>query len=123
MSDIDVRTVLQGNKLFTEFKGALTEQFVLQQLISHSGINPFYWSANKSGGEVDFVMQIDGMVLPLEAAAAENLQAKSLRSYYKRFAPKKAFRTSLSGYREEEWLINLPLYSVYSIGKLARRFL
>ena len=122
MSDIDVRTVLQGNKLFKEFKGALTEQFVLQQLIAHCGINPFYWSADKSSGEVDFVMQIDGMVLPLEVKAAENLQSKSLRSYYKRYAPKKAFRTSLSGYREEEWLINLPLYSVHSIGKLARRF-
>jgi len=59
----------------------------------------------------------------LEVKAAENLQAKSLRSYYNRFAPKKAFRTSLSSYREEEWLINLPLYSVYSIGKLARRLL
>ena len=123
MSNIDVRTVLQGNKLFVEFKGALTEQFVLQQLISHSGINPFYWSANKSGGEVDFVMQIDGMVFPLEVKAAENLQAKSLKSYYNRFAPKKTFRTSLSSYREEEWLINLPLYSVHCIGKLARRFL
>jgi hypothetical protein len=120
MSNIDVSTVLQGNKLFAEFKGALTEQFVLQQLISHSGINPFYWSANRSSAEVDFVMQINGMILPLEVKASENLQAKSLRSYYSRFTPKKAFRTSLSGYREEDWLINLPLYSVHSIGALAR---
>jgi len=120
-SDIDVSTVLQGNKLFVEFKGALTEQFVLQQLISYCGINPFYWSANRSSAEVDFVLQINGMVLPLEVKAAENLQAKSLRSYYSRYAPKRAFRTSLSNYREEDWLINLPLYSVHSIGKLARR--
>ncbi len=110
-----------GNKLFEEFKGALTEQFVLQQLISHTGIKPFYWSADRSSAEVDFVMQINGMVLPLEVKASESLQSKSLRSYYKRYAPKKAFRTSLSGYREEEWLINLPLYAVHSIAEVARR--
>ena len=123
MSDLDVSTVLQGNRLFVEFKGALTEQFVLQQLISHCGINPFYWSANNASAEVDFVMQIDGMVLPLEVKAAENLQSKSLKSYYNRFTPEKAFRTSLSSYREEEWLVNIPLYAVHSIGKLIRHLL
>ena len=75
---------------------------------------------DKVNAEVDVVLQINGVVLPLEVKAAENLQAKSLRSYYNRYAPKKAFRTSLSGYREEDWLINLPLYSVHSIGALAR---
>ena len=79
MSNLDVRTVLQGKKLFVEFKGTLTEQFVIQQLISHSGINPFYWSANKSGGKVDFVMQIDELVLPLEVKATENLQTKKFK--------------------------------------------
>lgn len=121
MSDLDVRSVLQGNKLFEEFKGALTEQFVLQQLIAHAGINPFYWSADRSKGEVDFVFQIAGMVLPLEVKSAENLQAKSLKSYCKTYSPRIAFRTSLSGYREEEWLINLPLYALHSIAELARR--
>ena len=123
MSNIDVNTILQGNKLFVEFKGALTEQFVLQQLISCLSNNPFYWSANHSSAEVDFVLQINGMTLPLEVKASENLQSKSLRSYYNRYAPKKAFRTSLSNYREEEWLINLPLYAVHSIGKLIRHLL
>jgi hypothetical protein len=67
------------------------------------------------------VIQIHGQVLPLEVKAAENLQAKSLRSYFSRFSPKKAFRTSLSGYREEEWLVNLPLYAINCIEKVAER--
>ncbi|MCK5131482.1 MAG: ATP-binding protein [Candidatus Sabulitectum sp.] len=118
MSQLDPKSILQGNILFEEFKGALTEQFVLQQLISSAGINPFYWSASRSSGEVDFVVQTNGMVLPLEVKAAENLQAKSLKSYYLRYSPSKAFRTSLSGYREEEWLINIPLYAIHSFKKI-----
>ncbi|MCK5116084.1 MAG: ATP-binding protein [Candidatus Aegiribacteria sp.] len=121
MSDLDTRSVLQGNRLFEEFKGALTEQFVLQQLISNAGINPFYWSADRSKGEVDFVLQIAGMVLPLEVKSYENLQAKSLKSYCNIYSPRIAFRTSLSGYREEEWLINLPLYTLHTIAELANR--
>lgn len=118
MSNLDPKSILQGNILFEEFKGALTEQFVLQEIISSAGINPFYWSANRSCGEVDFVVQINGMVLPLEVKSAENLQSKSLKSYYSRYSPRKAFRTSLSGYREEEWLINIPLYAIHSFRKI-----
>ncbi len=120
MGDMDIRTVLSGNRFFEEFKGALTEQYVLQQLITQQ-INPFYWSAHHSRGEVDYILQMDGMVLPLEVKAAENLQSKSLKSYNERFSPTMAFRTSLSGYREEGWLINIPLYAVHSIAKVIRR--
>ncbi len=66
----------------------------------------------------DFVVQTNGMVLPLEVKAAENLQAKSLKSYYSRYSPSKAFRTSLSGYREEEWLINIPLYVIHLFTRI-----
>jgi predicted AAA+ superfamily ATPase len=118
MGDTDSKTILEGNRLFEEFKGAITEQFVLQQLVA-AGIEPFYWSADHSSGEVDFLIQVSGLVLPLEVKAAENLQAKSLRTYYHRFSPKKAFRSSLSGYREEEWLVNLPLYAIQTIASVA----
>ena len=121
MGDLGTKTVLSGNKFFEEFKGALTEQYVLQQLITN-GITPFYWSAHNSRGEVDFILQMDNAVLPLEVKAAENLQSKSLKSYYDRFSPTMAFRTSLSGYREESWLINIPLYAIHSISKVVCQF-
>ncbi|MBD3370587.1 AAA family ATPase [Candidatus Fermentibacteria bacterium] len=115
MTDIDQNSVLEGNSLFSEFKGALTEQFVLQQLIVSGDREPYYWSGRSSSAEVDFVLQQHGNVLPLEVKAAENLQSKSLKSYFERFAPPKALRASLSGYREEDWLINIPLYAINSI--------
>jgi len=119
MSQLDPKSILRGNTLFEEFKGALTEQFVLQQLLSSAGIDPFYWTADHSSGEVDFVVQTNGMVLPLEVQASENLQAKSLKSYYSRYSPAKAFRTSLSCYRKEGWLINIPLYAIHSFAEIA----
>ncbi len=123
MSQLEPKMVLQGNSLFEEFKGALTEQFVLQQLTASAGAYPSYWSADRSTGEVDFVIQTDGMVLPLEVKASENLQAKSLKSFYRRYSPAKAFRTSLSGYREEDWLINIPLYAIHSFSKIVKNLL
>ena len=119
MSDIDPRSILESNRLFEEFKGALTEQYVLQQLTAE-GLNPFYWSADRSRGEVDFVIQTDGALFPIEVKASENLRSKSLRSYFERFEPVKAIRTSLSAYREENWLINIPLYAINMIRDVVR---
>ncbi|MBK5240766.1 ATP-binding protein [Clostridium sp.] len=115
MSGLDIKSLLEGNSIFEEFKGALTEQFVLQQLITNKDITPFYWTAEKSNGEVDFVFQSGMNIIPLEVKAAENLQAKSLKSYCLRYNPKDAIRTSMSDYRKEEWLTNLPLYAINSI--------
>lgn len=112
MSNLDVRSLLEGNRIFEEFKGALTEQYVLQQLIANKHIEPFYWSAERSAGEIDFVFQRGSDIVPLEVKAAENLQAKSLKSYCAKYAPKHAVRTSMSDYRREDWLINIPLYGV-----------
>jgi len=114
-SNLDIKSLLDGNKVFEEFKGALTEQYVLQQLISSKEITPFYWSAEKSNGEIDFVFQVGMNIIPLEVKATENLQAKSLKSYCLRYKPEYAIRTSMSDYRKEEWLINLPLYAVNKI--------
>lgn len=93
----------------------MTEQYVLQQLITNKDITPFYWTAEKSNGEIDFVFQSGMDIVPLEVKAAENLQAKSLKSYCLRYEPKYAIRTSMSDYRKEEWLTNLPLYAINGI--------
>jgi predicted AAA+ superfamily ATPase len=115
MSGLDIRSLLEGNRVFEEFKGSLTEQYVLQQLITTKEITPFYWSAEKSNGEIDFVFQRGMDIVPLEVKAAENLQAKSLKNYFLRYEPKYAIRTSMSDYRKEEWFTNLPLYAINGI--------
>jgi predicted AAA+ superfamily ATPase len=115
MSGLDIKSLLEGNRVFEEFKGALTEQYVLQQLITNKDITPFYWTAEKSNGEIDFVFQSGTDIVPLEVKAAENLQAKSLKSYCLRYEPRYAIRTSMSDYRKEEWLTNLPLYAINGI--------
>lgn len=112
MGDIDVRTLIEGNTIFEEFKGALTEQYVLQQLVTLPELAIYYWSAEKSSGEVDFLVQHAGKVIPIEVKAEENLQAKSLKSFYARYSPDLTIRTSMSDYRKEEWLLNLPLYAI-----------
>ena len=114
-SGLDVKSLLEGNKVFEEFKGALTEQYVLQQLITNKHIIPFYWTAERSNGEIDFIFQSGLDIVPLEVKASENLQAKSLKSYCARYKPKHAIRTSMSDYRKEEWLTNIPLYAINGI--------
>lgn len=112
MGDIDAATILDGNKIFEEFKGALTEQFVLQQLISDSGIMPYYFSAENSRGEIDFLFQKAGKIIPLEVKAEENLKAKSLRAFYDKYHPEISLRTSMSPFRRQDWMINVPLYNI-----------
>lgn len=115
ISGLDIKSLLEGNRVFEEFKGALTEQYVLQQLVTNKDITPFYWTAEKSKGEIDFVFQSGMNIIPLEVKAAENLQAKSLRNYCIKYEPKYAIRTSMSDYRREEWLTNIPLYAINGI--------
>jgi predicted AAA+ superfamily ATPase len=111
-SGLGARTLLEGNRVFTEYKGALTEQYVQQEMRVSCGVAPFYWSAEKAKAEVDFLYPSDEEIIPVEVKAEENLKAKSLRSYSERFAPKRCVRTSMSDYHEESWLVNLPLYAV-----------
>lgn len=118
MGDIDARTILEGNIIFSEFKGALTEQYVLQQLNCNSDYVTYYWSAERSTAEVDFVVQFNGMVVPIEVKAEENLQAKSLKVYKEKFKPKVSIRISMSDYRKQEWMINLPPYAISKLSQL-----
>jgi len=110
MAELEARTLLDGNVVFKEFKGALTENYVCQELVARS-INPFYWSSERTA-EVDFVFKHGGKVFPLEAKAEENLNSKSLRIYSERFNPPLALRTSMKDYREDGWLTNIPLYGM-----------
>jgi hypothetical protein len=120
MSDLNLKSILGGNKIFEEFKGALTEQYVLQQLITNSEIKPYYWSAEKSTGEIDFIFQNDNDIVPLEVKATENLQAKSLKNYCLKYSPKNAIRTSMSDYRKENWLTNVPLYAINVLSAILK---
>jgi hypothetical protein len=117
MGDIDVRTILEGNAIFEEFKGALTEQYVLQQLLTIKNMVINYWTAERAQAELDFLIQYEGRIIPVEVKSEENLQAKSLKSFAQKFAPRTAIRTSMSDYRNEEWMTNLPLYAISEIVK------
>jgi len=109
-SELDAKTLLDGNRIFEEFKGALTEQYVLQELVSNE-LTPFYWSSNGTA-EVDFVLNHESNILPLEVKAEENLQSKSLKVYSEKFTPTVALRTSMKDYRDDSWLVNIPLYAI-----------
>ena len=108
---LDARILLEGSRILEEFKGALTEQYVAQEL-SASGVNLYYYSEDNSSGEIDFVIQKSGYVIPIEVKAEENLQAKSLRSFCHKYSPDIAIRTSMANYREQDWMVNVPLYAL-----------
>ncbi|MCE7053111.1 DUF4143 domain-containing protein [Algoriphagus sp. AGSA1] len=118
MVDVDVRTLLEGNNLFEKFKGALTEQFVIQQLILLKEISTYYWSAEKATAEIDFLVQFNGQIIPIEVKAEENLKAKSLKLFCQKYKPTTAIRISMSNFRKEDWLLNLPLYAIGNLPKV-----
>lgn len=118
MSGLDARSMINGNEIFTQYKGALTEQYVLQQLLCCDDIVIRYWSANSGVAEVDFVVQHKESILPIEVKAEENLKAKSLKSYILKYSPKIALRLSMSPYIEQRDLINVPLYAISNLEKL-----
>ncbi|MBP3194864.1 MAG: ATP-binding protein [Cardiobacteriaceae bacterium] len=113
ISGLDAHSLIEGNAIFSEFKGALTEQYVAQELVASIGVMPFYWSAENSRGEIDFLVQQNGRIYPIEVKAEENLKAKSLRAFSERYQNLLALRFSLSGYREENWMCNIPLYGIF----------
>ena len=122
MSGLDVGTLLHGNAFFNEFKGALTEQYVAQELRCSLGLTPCYWSAEHATAEVDFMFQYKSGIYPVEVKAEENLKAKSLKVYSDKYTPAISIRTSMSDYRNEEWLLNLPLYGISQILAECERF-
>ena len=117
MAELDAKILLEGNVLFTEFKGALTEQYVLQELKANTSSHICYWAAESSRAELDFLIGTDSSIVPIEVKAEANLKAKSLRIYKEKYGPKVCVRTSLAEYKDEDWLINLPLWSIAMVEK------
>ena len=117
-NQLDAATLLEGNRIFTEYKGALAEQYVLQQLIATQDQPVYYWATEKSTAEVDFVLQRGQSVIPIEVKAEENLKAKSLKTYVEQYQPQQAIRYSMADYREQDWMVNVPLYVVQAFHKI-----
>ena len=111
-------TLLDGSKLFQEFKGALTEQYVLQQLITFKGLETYYWTNDRGSAEIDFIVDNGNAVIPIEVKAETNLKAKSLKTYWEKFQPELSIRTSMADYKREEWMLNLPLYAIETLRNL-----
>lgn len=122
LSQLEAVNLLKGEGIFMQYKGALTEQFVFQQLRSSDFLQPYYWSAERGTAEVDFVIQSGNTIYPIEVKAAENLRSKSVRVFYDKFSPIKAIRMSLSDYRDEGWLVNLPLYLICQLAQVLNAF-
>ncbi len=115
MTDLQADTIIDGNRIFEEFKGAIAEQYVLQQFKTIKDLPVFYWSNETSRAEIDFVIQIKSDVVPVEVKAERNLQAKSLKVYMEKFKPNYAIRTSMADYKKTDNLIDLPLYVIEKI--------
>jgi hypothetical protein len=116
MTRLNHQTLLNGHDLFVEFKGAFTEQYVLQQLKTISAFEVYYWTNDRGTAEVDFLVDNSLDIIPIEAKAETNLRAKSLKTYIDMFTPTVAIRASMANYRKEEKLLNLPLWAIETIN-------
>ena len=112
MTGLRQRTLLDGNELFTEFKGALMEQYVCQQLKTIQDLDIYYYTNDRGSCEVDFVVDTGEEIVPLEVKAEINLKAKSLKNYHEKYNPPISIRTSMADYKKEDWIVNLPLYAI-----------
>ena len=119
MAGLRQHTLLDGNDLFVEFKGALTEQYVCQQLKTIEDLDVYYYTNDRGSCEVDFVIDTGERIVPVEVKAEINLRAKSLKTYREKFSPTVSVRTSMADYKKEEWLVNLPLYAIDQITQLS----
>lgn len=115
MTGLRQRTLLDGNELFAEFKGALTEQYVCQQLKTIQDLDIYYYTNDRGSCEVDFVVDTGEEIVPLEVKAEVNLKAKSLKTYHEKYNPPVSIRTSMADYKKEDWVVNLPLYAIEEI--------
>ncbi len=108
---LDASVLVEGSQLFKEFKGSLAENYVCQELVATGKLVPYYWSAESSSGEVDFVYDYGRLVVPVEVKATTNLQAKSLRLFVEKYDLGQGLRLSLNGFKKQDWVVNLPLYA------------
>ena len=118
MAGLRQHTLLDGNGLFVEFKGALTEQYVCQQLKTVEDTDIYYYTNDRGSCEVDFVVDTGKAIVPVEVKAEVNLKAKSLKTYREKFSPEVSVRTSMADYKKDDWLVNLPLYAIDQISRI-----
>ena len=116
MTDLDSKIVVEGHKLFEEFKGALTENYVLQALIA-SGIKPYYYAFDNRY-EIDFIIQYKNEIVPIEVKSSENVNNTSLKVYNEKYAPKTRVRFSMKNLNKDDNLINIPLFMVEYLDRL-----
>ena len=119
MAKLPLKTILDGNAIFTEFKGALTENFVIQQLLLNEENDIYYWANENSTTEVDFVIQNEEEIIPIEVKSGTNIKSVSFKFFCEKYKPAKAIRTSLNDYKQETWMTNLPLYAINTICHLS----
>jgi len=118
MINLNIKTLIEKDEIFTEFKGSLTEEYVLEELKSSLDTEIFYWSNIDGIAEIDYMIEIDNNIIPIEVKSGENLQAKSLKSFIKKYNSPLNIRTSLREYKKEENIINIPLYMINNLKKI-----
>ena len=115
LSGLDAKSILEGNRIFIEFKGALTEQYVCQQMIADLDLSLFYMLSENGRYEIDFLVQHEGNVVPIEVKAGQTVHAKSLCAYCEKYAPSLAVRLSMNPCEKQDHLLNMPLYGVHCL--------
>lgn len=115
LSDLPAKIILEKDEIFVEFKGAFTEQYVLQQLICDTQYTPYYYGTDKSTFEQDFMIQMEDMIVPIEVKAEGNVYSQSLKVYCEKYHPKKAVRFSTLKYMDQGWMVNIPLYAISTL--------
>ena len=120
MVRLNQSVLLNGNELFREFKGALTEQYVLQQFMTLKRLNTYYWTNDRGSAEIDFLVDTGEKIIPIEVKAETNLKAKSLKTYFDKFNPPISIRTAMIDYKKDDWLMNIPLWAIETIENQVR---
>lgn len=115
LSDLPAKTILEKDEIFVEFKGAFTEQYVLQQLICDTQYTPYYYGTDKSTFEQDFMIQMEDRIVPIEVKAEGNVYSQSIKAYCEKYHPKKAVRFSTLKYVDQGWMVNIPLYAISTL--------
>lgn len=118
MVDAQISEILLKKNVFEEYKGTFSEQYVLEQLICTSDTGVFFFNSDSTKLELDFLIQEGNLLVPIEVKAEENLRSKSLRQFHEDYPASKPIRLSMSGYREQDWMTNIPLYAAFRITSL-----
>ena len=115
LSELTAESIIEGNDIFVQFKGALTEQYVLQQIIADTSYTPYYYGTENANFEQDFLIQKEKNIVPVEVKAETNLRSQSLKAYCDKFHPEEAIRFSTKKYVDQGWMKNIPLYAVCNL--------